>query len=108
MEIKIIEKYQVYSLNIAQIFYLYLTFAFDFSEPYRCENADTSFHTPTSASTGTPECHCAESKYTCNDAAKYQSVPWMKMNTTDKLQDLNGHDIQDYLLMTRSEFREKR
>ncbi|VDI72583.1 ATP-binding cassette, subfamily A (ABC1), member 1, partial [Mytilus galloprovincialis] len=77
-------------------------------EPYRCENADTSFHTPTSASTGTPECHCAESKYTCNDAAKYQSVPWMKMNTTDKLQDLNGHDIQDYLLMTRSEFREKR
>lgn len=77
-------------------------------EPYRCENADTSFHTPTSASPGTPECHCAESKYTCNDAAKYQSVPWMKMNTTDKLQDLNGHDIQDYLLMTRSEFTEKR
>jgi hypothetical protein len=49
-----------------------------------------------------------ENKYTCNAAAETLEVPWIITNTTDILQDLDGHDISDYLLMTRKQFTEKR
>lgn len=77
------------------------------SNPFTCVAAETTFHTPSSP-TGTPKCSCVDSKYTCNDAAKNQKAPWITTNTTDRLFDLEGHDITDYLLMTRSEFIEKR
>lgn len=63
---------------------------------------------PTSVSVQAPQCNCVENKYTCNAAAETLEVPWIITNTTDILQDLDGHDISDYLLMTRKQFTEKR
>ncbi|KAK3089434.1 hypothetical protein FSP39_003578, partial [Pinctada imbricata] len=68
--------------------------------PFQCFKYPDSTFSLSSGNTGEPNCSCIDYKYTCNDAAKQQTIPQMTLETTTHLQNLNNKDIEQYLLQT--------